>query len=130
MFQLLKIAAQFVLSPYQIADKASWRAFLLDLVVFAKSYIKTTNTKLADSLLQHVEFIVNNDALFDYIYRLIDCQLQTEEVLFESIDENIITELLENTLSSDTKSPEAIDPIVIITLISRILSFINAIKNK
>jgi len=71
--------------------------------------------------------MLNDDALFGHVYRLIGEQLQTEEVLFESADENTITEFVKNA-SSD--NPEVIDPVVIVSLITRIISVINAIKTK
>jgi len=126
MFTLLKLATLVLLKSHQITDENSLRLFLRELVVLTKSLAEETKTHIDDMLLKPVEFIVNNDALFAYAYRLIVEQLQTREVLFESADEATIVELV----TGDTEFPEAIDPVVIVSLITQIISLINNIKNR
>ena len=128
MFHLLKIAIQTLMSPYNIADKASWRTFLFRLISLVKTRVAETDTKIDDAFLKHIEFVLRSDALFDYIYGVISDQLQTEGTLFESVEEEVIVGLLENGATAE--SPEAIDPVVIISLITQIVSFINRIKNR
>lgn len=133
MFHFLKLVAWVLVNPRVPAnprniDKDSCRAFLLDLVVQLKSLAAKTSTKLDDAFLKQVEFIVSNTALFDYVYRLIADQLQTEEILFEEADDETIVELVGSAASNNTKTPEAVDPVVIVSLISQIISVINAIK--
>ena len=130
MFNLLKLAAEVLLKPYKITDKASCQAFLKTLISQIRSHAAATGTKIDHSLLKQIEFVVNNKLLFNYVYRLIFDQLQTAELLFESADEKTITELVKNTVPNDSKSPEAINPIVIIALVTRIISMINTMKNK
>ena len=89
--------------------------------------------------LKHLTFVLNNDALFDYVYRLILDQLQTDEVLLESsLEENII-ELCKHTncpkglranRTHGQDNPEVINPVVIISLVSQIISLINSLKNR
>jgi hypothetical protein len=128
MFHLLTLATRILLSPYKITDKASWRTFLFRFISLVKTRAAETRTKIDDVFLNHVEFIVRNDALFDYIYRVIFEQFQTEEIPFESAEEKTIVKLIEN--APTTESPEAIDPVVIVSLITQIISFINTIKNR
>ena len=130
MFTLLKLATLVLLKSRQISDEHSLRQFLRELVSLTKSLAEETQTQIDDMLLKPVEFIVNNDALFAYVYQLLFEQLQTHEILLESADERMIVELVENRVSSDTETPEAIDPVVIVSLITQIISFINTIKNK
>ena len=84
-----------------------------------------TKTQLNLALMRNIEFVLNNDALFTSIYRKIAEQLQTPEILFESADDESIVKLVDD---AKEQSPEAIDPIVIISLVSQIISVINAIK--
>jgi hypothetical protein len=128
MFHILKLVAQVLLSPHHIVDKASCRTFLIELVLLVKTFAAKTETKLDDVLLKHVDIILNNDALFDYVYQLIAAQLQTDEILFESADEGTIVGLVENAATAE--SPESIDPVVVISLITQIISFMNRIKNR
>jgi hypothetical protein len=131
MFNLLKLAALVLLKSQNVTDTNSCRTFLRKQVLMLKGLAAETKTPLDDVHLRHFEFVLHCDALFEYAYRLIFDQLQTEEILFESADEGTIAELLGKAVPvNGTKSPEAIDPIVIMTLITRILSFINTIKNK
>lgn len=130
MFPLLKIAAQFVLAPYKIVDKASWRSFLLDIMQYAKSFAETTGTKLDDVTLMHIEFMLKNDAVFDYVYRLIAGRLGAEAIVFEAADENTVADLLENIAADETPSPKGIKLAMIMSIISQIISIIDIIKNQ
>ena len=99
-------------------------------------------SKLVGKILKHLEFVLNNDALFDYVYRLIADQLQMEEILFESAVEETILELCkqpenqnhpEGLRANRTRkkdNPEVINPALIISLVTQIISIINALKNK
>jgi len=130
MFHFLTLAAQVILKSYNLNDKDSYKRFLLDLLELVRPMAKKTGIKLDDSLLKQLEFILNNDLLFDYVYKLVFQQLQSEEILLESVDEGTILELCENTVPDNTEYPEAINPIVIVSLVSQIISIINAIKNR
>ena len=99
-----------------------------------------TETRLVGKILKHLEFVLNNDALFDYVYRLIADQLQTEEILFESAVEETILKLckqgqnhpegLRTNRTHKEDNPEVINPVLIISLVTQIISIINTIKNK
>jgi hypothetical protein len=130
MFHLLKFVAGVLLKPYNITDSESCRKFLHDLVLRIKPYVTESRTKIDDVLLKHIEFILNNDALFRYVHRLISNQLQTEEILVEAMDETVIAERIENTAPENTNSPEAINLVEIVSLIGKIVSIINAIKSR
>ena len=123
MFNLLAFAVRFILSPYQLSDKESQRGFLLSVLSLIKARAAQTDTNLDDAIVHHIEFVLNNNALFDYLYAVIMGQLQTAEIFFESASEDVIAELTDG-------APESIDPIVIITLITRIIGFINAMKGR
>ena len=130
MFHLLTLATRIFLLPHNVTDKESCRSFLLDFTSLVKSYAESTKTTLDDTLLKHIEFLLKNNVLFDYAYSVIFEQLQTEEILFESAEEETIIQLVENAVVKETESPEAIDPVVIFSIIARIVDLINAIKNK
>ena len=128
MFNFFKLAALVALKPYNLSGKDSYKKFLLDLVSLIQPLAEKTGLKLDDGLLKQLEFVLNNDLLFDYVYKLISNQLQTEEILFESADEDTVLELC--TVPNNTEHPESINPIVIVSLVSQVISIINAIKNK
>jgi len=138
MFNFLKLAAQIALTHYHLTDKESYRKFLLDLLSSVPPLAQKFGVQLDDSLLRHLAFLLNSDALFGYIYTLIRNQLRTEEILFESANEETIRKLCESTAQADTEHPQAlgvqtlgvqaINPVVIVSLVSQILSIINAMK--
>ena len=103
MFNLLKMTTLVLLKSHRIADESSCRVFLRELILLVKSLAMETKTQVDDALLNGIEFIVNNDALFAYVYRLIVEQSQTPEILFESADEEMIVELVESA-ASDTSN--------------------------
>jgi hypothetical protein len=125
MFQLLTLTAQVLLNLHKITDKASWQVFLNEIVALVKARAAETKIRLDETELKHIEFTLNNDGLFEQVYRLIDEQCQTDEILFESADEDTLLEMVEETTANN---PEAIDPIVIVSLVSQIISIINIIK--
>jgi len=124
MFPLLTLTAQVLLNLQKITDKASWQVFLNEIVALVKTRAAETKTKLDETELRHIEFTLNNHAMFDCVYRLIAEQLQTPEILFESADEEALLESVEKA----TPAPEAIDPVLIVSLVSQIISLINTIK--
>jgi hypothetical protein len=130
MFNFLKLAAMVTLKPVKLDDPESCKKFLIDLIRNIKPLAAKSDTQLDDIVLKYVEYVLNNDALFDYVYKLLFDQLSTDDILFESADEDTIFELCENTVPSTTEYPESLNPIVIVSLISQIISIINAIKNK
>ena len=140
MFPLLKLACLVLLKPYKVTDKESCRKFLFDMIPLIKPLAAKTETKLDDELLKHLTFVLNNDALFDYVYRLIFDQLQTEEILFESAVEGTVLELciqgknhpegLRAHRTHGEDNPETINPIVIISLVTQLISLINTMKNR
>ena len=130
MFHLLKSTIQVLLNHYHVGDKNSCRSFLLERVLLIKSFALKTETKLDDTLLKYIEIILNNDVVFDYVYFLIMNHLQTDEILFESVNESAIVEVIEKSAPGTAEFPEAVNPAVIISLITQIVSIINTIKNK
>ena len=130
MYHFLTLAAQVLLERFKITDEASCRTFLSEFISLIRSRAAETKVQLNPVLMRHVEFILNNNALFTYIYRKISEQLQTPEVLFESADEEGIIGLVGDVASNNPKSAKAIDPVVIISLVSQIISVINAIKTR
>ena len=130
MFQLLKLAIPVLLKPFQVTGKESCRAFLFKLILHAKSRARETGMKIDDTLLRHVEFILKDSVLYDYVYCVIFEQLQTEDILFESAYEETIVELVGKAAANDAESPATINPVVVISLVTRIISFINTIKNR
>jgi len=130
MFHLLKLAAGALVNPYNIADSESCRQFLGNLVLRIKPLVTESRTKIDDGLLKHIEFILNNEALFRYVHRLISEQLQAEEILVATADETILAELVKNTAPGNTETTGAINLIEIVSLIGKIVSIINAIKTR
>jgi hypothetical protein len=130
MFNLLKLSALVLLKSHKITDAHSCRIFLRELILLAQPLAAQTKTPLDDVLLKHIEFVVNNETLFEYVYRLLYGQFQTDEILFESAEEETIIGLIQNRRSGDRKSPEAINPLVIVSLVSQIIDLINAIKSR
>jgi len=124
MFPLIRLALQFGLNQHLLNDKASCRKFLLNLVAVLKPMAEKTKTEIDDKLLLQLEYILKNDVLFDYFYKLIADQFATDEILFAEADESEVTALVEQA-----PLPEAINPVVIISLVTQIISLINAIKN-
>jgi len=127
MFTLFTLVAQVLANAHKLTDADSWRNALKEFVLLIRTRARDTKTKtgLDNAPLKEIEFVLNNDDLFRHVYRTIAEQLQTEEILFESVDEEIVTLLVEDAAA---KNPEVIDPVVIISLISQIVSIINAIK--
>jgi hypothetical protein len=125
MLTLLTLASQVLLNAHKITDKDSWRNFLKELILLSRTDAMKTKTQLDDVHLNVIETALNNDAMFECAYRTIAEQLQTEEILLESADEDTLLEQFEDAAANN---PEVIDPIVIVSLISQIISIINAIK--
>jgi len=128
MFNILKLATQIALKPYNLTDKESYKKFLLDLIAIVTPLAQKSKTSLDDLFLKHLTFILNNDALFEYVYSLVSHQLQTPEILLESVSEEMIMELCENTVPANAEYPESINPVVIVSLISQIIAIINTLK--
>jgi len=129
MFDFLMLATQVILKPFQLGDRDACKKFLIDVIQSVKPLAAASKTKLDDNLLEHLQFVLNSDALYAYVYKLILDQLQTKEVLLESTDEDTILELCDTTTATDENLPKTINPIVVITLVSQIISIINAIKS-
>ena len=130
MFTVLKLFGLALLKSHQITDEHSLRQFLRELILRLKSLAMETESQIDDAVMMPVEFVVHNELLFAYVYQLIFEQFQTPEILFESADEETITELLRSRGPEEAELPEAIDPVVIVSLVTQIISFINTIKNK
>jgi len=125
MFTLLTLVAQVLANAHQLTNADSWRNALKEFVLLIRTRAMDTKTGLDNAPLKEIEFVLTNDDLFRHVYRTIAEQLQTEEILFESVDEEIVTLLVEDAAA---KNPEVIDPVVIVSLITQIVSIINAIK--
>ncbi|MCL2349018.1 MAG: hypothetical protein FWC50_12265 [Planctomycetaceae bacterium] len=126
MFQLIRLAMQVFLKPYSLGDKASCKKFLENLIALVKPLTAQTKTDLDDRILQHLEYILKNDALFDWFYKLIADQFSTSEIVFEGVNDAELIAIVEQ--SSPEPMPEMINPILIVSLVTQIISLINAIK--
>ena len=125
MFNLFTLTSQVLANAHQLTDEASWRAFLKEIVLLARTRATETKTQLDDALVNSVLFVLNSNVLFGYVYRLIGEQCQTKEVLLESVNEDTVAGLVGDAIA---KNPEIVDPVVIVSLISQIVSIINVIK--
>ncbi|MCL2120462.1 MAG: hypothetical protein FWH27_18775 [Planctomycetaceae bacterium] len=76
--------------------------------------------------MQHLEYILKTDALFDYFFKLISDQFATNAIIFEDVNESEVIALVEQ--SSPEPLPEAINPVLIVSLVTQIISLINALK--
>ena len=126
MFQLIRLAMQVFLKLYSLGDKASCKKFLENLIALVKPLTAQTKTDLDDRILQHLEYILKNDALFDWFYKLIADQFSTSEIVFEGVNDAELIAIVEQ--SSPEPMPEMINPILIVSLVTQIISLINAIK--
>jgi len=126
MFKLIRLAMQVFLKPYSLGDKASCKKFLENLIALVKPLVTQTKTDLDDKILQHLEYILKTDALFDWFYKLIFDQLSTESVVFEDVNEAELVSIVKQ--SSPEPMPEMINPVLIVSLVMQIISLINAIK--
>ena len=127
MFPLIRLALQVALKPHSLSDKTSCKTLLSNLLAVVKPMAAQTKTELDDKILQHLEYILKTDALFDYFYKLIADQFSTDAVIFEDVNEAEVVSLVEQ--SSSEPLPEAINPLLIVSLVTQIISLINAIKN-
>jgi hypothetical protein len=91
-----------------------------------KPLVAQTKTELDDKIIQHLEYILKTDALFDYFYKLISDQFATDEIIFEDVKESEVIALFEQ--SSSEALPEVINPLLIVSLVTQIISLINALK--
>ena len=126
MFKILRIAFQVVFKPYSLNDKATCKKFVENILALIKPLAAQSKTEIDDSIIQHLEYILKTDTLFDWFYQLVIDQFSTDEVVFESVDDSFVVEALN---ASQEQEPEAISPIVIVSLVTQIISLINAIKN-
>ena len=125
MFTLFTLVAQVLANAHKLTDADSWRAFLKEHILFIRTRAKDTDPQLNDVRLNDIEFVLNDDGLFEYAYGRIVDQCQTPEILVESADEDAIIGLVEKATENN---PEVVDPVVIVSLITQIISVINAIK--
>jgi hypothetical protein len=125
MFKIIQLALQVVFKPYMLSDKASCKKFIENILSLVKPIAGQSKTEIDDKIVQHLEYILKTEALFDWFYQLVVDQFSTEEVIFESVDDSFVVETLN---SSNEPVPEAISPIVIISLVTQIISLINALK--
>jgi hypothetical protein len=131
MFTLMKLALQVVFKPYSLGEKASCRKFLENVLTLVKPMAKANNISMDDAIIVQVERILASDALFDYFYQLIADQFSTNEVLFESADEETVITLCENVNSARQTGenlPESVNPILVISIATQLISLINALK--
>jgi hypothetical protein len=127
MFPLIRLAMQVIFQPQSLGDQASCRKFLTKLLALVKPLAAQTKTELDDKLMQQLEYILKTDSLFDYFYKLIADQFSTDAVIFEDVHASEMIALVEQ--SSPEPLPEAINPVLIVSLVTQIISLINAIKN-
>ena len=126
MFPLIRLAMQVIFQPQSLGDKASCKKFLTNLLALVKPLAAQTKTDLDDRLIQQLEYILKTDALFDYFYKLISDQFATNEIIFEEANEAEVLAIVEQSASEPL--PEAINPVLVISLITQIISLINALK--
>ena len=126
MFPLIRLAMQVIFQPHSLTDKDSCKKFLTNLLAVVKPLAAKTKTDLDDRLLQQLEHILKTDALFDYFYKLISDQFATNEIIFEEANEAEVLTIVEQSAAGTL--PEAINPILIVSLITQIISLINAMK--
>jgi len=124
MFPLIRLALQVVLKTNFLGNKDSCKKFLLNLLALVKPLAVQTKTTLDDKIVQHLEYILKTDAFFDWFYKLISDQFATNEIIFEEVNESEVTAIVQTA----EPLPEAISPILIISLVTQIISLINAIK--
>lgn len=125
MFKIIRLVMQVAFKPYSLGDKASCKKFIENLLALIKPMAAANNVTLDDTIIAHIEKILASDALFEYFFDLIANQLQSEELIFESADEEAITALC---ITSNETMPETVNPLVVISLVTQIISLINAIK--
>jgi hypothetical protein len=131
MFTLIKLAFHVVFKPYSLNDKTSCRKFLENILTLIKPLAAANKITIDDTLLNQLEKILANDALFDYFFDLVKDQISNKEVLFESADESAIVSLCEMSnarAKTGENMPEAINPVLVISLVTQIISLINAMK--
>jgi len=126
MFPLIRLAMQVIFQPQSLGDKASCKKFLTNLLALVKPLAAQTKTDLDDRLIQQLEYILKTDALFDYFYKLISDQFTTNEIIFEEANEAEVLAIVEQSAAEPL--PEAINPVLVISLITQIISLINALK--
>ena len=126
MFPLIRLALQAIVKPYSLGDQASCKKFLENLLALVQPLAAQTKTELDDKIIQHLEYILKTDALFDYFYKLISDQFSTNAIIFEDVNESEVITLVEQ--ASPEPLPEAISPVLILSLVTQIISLINALK--
>jgi len=127
MLQILRLAFQVFCRPYDLGDKGSCRKFLENLLPLMKTLAEKTTTDIDDRILRHLEYILKNDVLYDYFYELISGMMGTNEIILKNGLEEEVTAIVEDA-AAHGEMPEAISPIVIISLITQVISLINMIK--
>jgi hypothetical protein len=131
MFTLIKLAFQVVFKPYSLNDKTSCKKFIENILTLIKPLAAANKITIDETLLNQLEKILANDALFDYFFDLVKDQISNNDVLFESADESAIVSLCETSKARTQMGenmPEAINPIVVISLVTQMISLINAMK--
>lgn len=128
MFPFLRFAMQVLLKKHSLQNPEDCRRFLRDLLSFLKPLADSSETKIDDKLLESLEFLLANDNLYEYFYRLVKSQFSSDEILFESVDEKLIVKCLNENIVTDSR-PEAIGPVAIISLITQVLVLINSLKS-
>lgn len=126
MFQLIRLALQVVFKPYSLTDKTSCKKFIENILALVKPLAAQTKTELDDKLIQHLEYILQTDTLFDWFYKILVEQFSSDDVVFEDVAESEVVALLEQ--AAPEPMPEAISPLVIVSLVTQVISLINAIK--
>ena len=127
MFPLIRFMTRAFFQSYSLNDKPSCKKFLTDLLALVKPLTAQTKTDLDDRLLQQLEYILKTDALFDYFYKLISDQFATDEIIFEEANEAEVFVIVEQSAAAEPL-PEVINPVLIVSLVTQIISLINAIK--
>lgn len=125
MFKHIKIFLQTILNPQTLADKESCRKLAGDILAALKPLAAANQWEIDDKIIAQLEYVVANEAVFNYFYSLIAAHLQTQEIAFESAQED---ELQEICRSAEAPTCQAVSPFELFALALKIISFINALK--
>lgn len=128
MFTLLRLAFQVLLKKHSLAEKGGMKKFLLDLLAIVKPLAVSSETKIDDKLIENLEFILTNEELYDYFYNLIRDQFSTDDVIFESVNDELVVGAM-NTQASLENLPQGVNPATVLAMISHLISIINWIKS-
>lgn len=125
MFKYIKFVLQMVFKPYSLGDKESCKKFVSNIVALLKPMAAANQLKLDDAIIEQLEYIVANEELFNYFYSLVTKHLQTDGLVFESASEDELQTICEH---SKNLTCQAISPMTLLVLATRVIGLINSLK--